>query len=144
LIGTSGVGSVVGTSIAYAGIIEFQTDVFAGNALNGRCGYIATGVVAGLLKQRVKFSSTASQIWEGRLDDGSVDGYRAMASNQVPTGDLIFGDWSQLIVAEWGVLEVEVNPFADFKAGIVGVRAIASIDIGIRYPVAFSVATSVT
>jgi HK97 family phage major capsid protein len=144
LIGTSGVGSVVGTSIAYAGIIEFQTDVFAGNALNGKCGYIATGVVAGLLKQRVKFSSTASQIWEGPLNDGSVDGYRAVASNQVPTGDLIFGDWSQMIVAEWGVLEVEVNPFADFKAGIVGVRAIASIDIGIRYPVAFSVATSVT
>jgi hypothetical protein len=100
--------------------------------------------VAGLLKQRVKFSSTASQIWEGPLNDGSVDGYRAVASNQVPTGDLIFGDWSQMIVAEWGVLEVEVNPFADFKAGIVGVRAIASIDIGIRYPVAFSVATSVT
>lgn len=144
IIGTSGIGGVVGTSLAYAGIVEFQTDVAAGNALTGNCGYVTTPVVAGLLKQRVKFTSTASPLWEGQLLDGNVDGYRGLASNQVPASDVLFGDFGQVIVAEWGVLELDINPYANFQAGIVGVRAIYTVDIGVRYPSAFSLATSVT
>jgi HK97 family phage major capsid protein len=78
------------------------------------------------------------------LLDGNVDGYRGMASNQVPTADILFGDFSQVVIGEWGVLELEVNPYANFQAGIVGVRAIYTVDIGVRYPSAFSLATSVT
>jgi HK97 family phage major capsid protein len=144
LINTSGVGSVTGTSIAYAGIVEFQTDTFGANALAGSSGYLSTGTVAGLLKQRVKFSSTASPIWEGQLQGGQVDGYRAMASNNVPSGYLIFGDFSQMVMAEWGVLEVDVNPYANFAAGIIGVRAMYSVDFAVRVPGAFSIASSVT
>lgn len=144
IINTAGIGSVTGTSLAYDDIVEFQTDVFAGNALSQSSGFVTTGAVAGLCKQRVKFTSTASPLWEGRLEMGTMDGYKAMASNQMPTANMLFGDFSQVIVAEWGVLEIEVNPFADFKAGIVGVRAIATIDIGVRYPTAFSLATSIT
>lgn len=144
ILNTAGIGSVTGTSLDYADIVEFQTDVFAGNALSGNAGYVTTGAVAGLLKTRVKFTSTASPIWEGRLEEGMVDGYRGVASNQMPAATMLFGDFAELIIAEWGVLEIEANPYADFKAGIVGVRAIASIDIGVRYPTAFSAASSIT
>jgi len=144
VINTGGIGGVTGTTLAYAGIVEFQTDVATGNALTGNCGYVATPVVAGLLKQRVKFTSTASPIWDGQLLDANVDGYRGMASNQVPTGDLLFGDFGQIVIGEWGVLELEVNPYANFQAGIVGVRALYSLDVGVRIPAAFSLATSVT
>jgi len=144
IIGSAGVGSVTGTSIAYAGIVEFQTDTASGNALFDSSGYVTTPAVAGLLKQRVKFTSTASPIWEGKLLEGTVDGYRAMASLQIPTANILFGDFSKVVLAEWGVLEVEVNPFANFQAGIIGVRAMYSIDVGVRYGAAFSLATSVT
>lgn len=144
VISTAGIGSVTGTSIAYAGIVEFQTDVAASNALAPSCGYVTTPAVAGLLKQRVKFSSTASPMWEGTLLDGNVDGYRAMASNQMPSANLLFGDFQQIIVAEWGVLEVAVNPYAAFATGIIGIRAFYTCDIGVRYASAFSLATSVT
>jgi HK97 family phage major capsid protein len=144
IITTAGIGGVTGTSIAYAGIVEFQTDVAAGNALTPNCGYVTTPAVAGLLKQRVKFTSTASPIWDGKLLDANVDGYRGMASNNVPTANILFGDFGQVVVAEWGVLELDINPYANFQAGIVGVRAIYTVDIGVRYPSAFSLATSVT
>lgn len=141
---TAGIGSVTGTSLAYDDIVEFQTDTAAGNALFDQSGYVTTPAVAGLLKQRVKFSSTASPIWEGKLLNGEVDGYRAMASNQMAAATMLFGNFATVILAEWGVLEIEVNPFANFPAGIVGVRAIASVDIGVRYPTAFSLASSIT
>ena len=121
-----------------------RADVATGNALTGNCGYVTTPAVAGLLKQRVKFTSTASPLWEGQLLDGTVDGYRAMSSNQVPAANILFGDFGTVIVGEWSVLELEINPYANFQAGIVGVRAIYTVDIGVRYPSAFSLATSVT
>lgn len=144
IIGTAGVGSVTGTSIAYAGIIEFQTDVAASNALFGSSGYVTTPAVAGLLKQRVKFTNTASPLWDGSLLDASVDGYRGMASNQMPSANILFGAFDQVVIGEWGVLEIEVNPYANFAAGIMGVRAIYTVDVGVRYGAAFSLATSVT
>lgn len=144
ILQTSGIGSVTGASMDYADIVEFQTDVFAGNALFDSSGYVTTGAVAGLLKQRVKFSSTASPIWNGRLEMADVDGYRGMASNQMPSATMIFGAFGEVIVAEWGVLELEVNPFANFQAGIIGVRALETVDIGVRYPTAFSAASSIS
>lgn len=142
IINTAGIGSVTGTSLAYAGIIEFQTDVAAANVSGN--GYVTTPAVAGLLKQRVKFSGTASPLWDGRLEDAVVDGYRGMSSNQMPSANMIYGDWSKVVIGEWGVLEVQVNPYANFQAGIIGVRALYTMDVGVRYAGAFSLATSIT
>jgi HK97 family phage major capsid protein len=144
IVNTAGIGSVTGTSIAYAGVLEFQTDVAGANALSGSCAYVTTPAVAALLMQRVKFSSTASPIWEGNVLDGVCAGFRGMSSNQMPSANLLFGDFNQLVIGEWGTLEIEVNPYANFAAGIMGVRAMYSIDVGVRYAGAFSLATSVT
>lgn len=144
IINTSGIGTVTGGSLAYAGVLEFQTDVAAANALSDACGYVTTPAVASLLMQRVKFSGTASPIWEGNVLNGNCAGFRGMSSNQTPSANLLFGDFNQLVIGEWGTLEIEVNPYANFAAGIMGVRAMYSIDVGVRYAGAFSLATSVT
>jgi len=141
---TAGIGSVTGTSIAYAGVLEFQTDVAGSNVMPQRGGYVTTPAVASLLMQRVKFTSTASPLWEGNIWDGSMAGFPAMSSNQPSAATMTFGDWQEAVVGEWGVLEVEVNPYANFPAGIIGVRAMYSMDVGIRRPFAFSRATSIT
>jgi HK97 family phage major capsid protein len=144
IINTAGIGAVTGTSLAYAGILEFQSDIATANVLPTSGGYVTTPTVAALMMQRVKFASTASPLWEGNLWDGQMAGFGAMSSNQMAAASMLFGDWSAVVVAEWGVLEIEVNPFANFQAGIVGVRAIVSVDCGLRYPAAFSLATTIT
>lgn len=144
IINTAGIGSVTGTSLAYAGILEFQTDVAGSNVTPAAGGYATTPAVAALMMQRVKFSSTASPLWEGNVWDGSMSGFKAMSSNQMPSANMLFGDWAEVVVGEWGVLEIEVNPYANFQAGIVGVRAIYSLDVAVQRPFAFSLATSIT
>ncbi len=42
------------------------------------------------------------------------------------------------------VTNVEINPYANFQAGIIGVRALYSMDSAVRRIVAFSYASSVT
>ena len=144
IINTAGIGAVTGTTLGYAGILEFQSDIATANVLPTSGGYVTTPAVAALMMQRVKFASTASPLWDGNLWDGQMAGFGAMSSNQMAAASMLFGDWSAVVVAEWGVLEIEVNPFANFQAGIVGVRAIVSVDCGLRYPAAFSLATTIT
>lgn len=141
---TAGIGSVTGTSLAYAGIVEFQTDVAAGNALSTGSAYLTTPTVAGLLMQRQRFNGTDSPLWMGSVVDGQVSGFRASTTTQVTAASMVFGDFSQVVIGEWGMLEIALNPYANFTAAITGIRAIQSVDVGIRQAAAFSRATSIT
>lgn len=144
IIGTAGIGSVTGTSLDYADVLEFQTDVATANALAASCAYLTTPAVAALLMQRVKVASTYSPLWEGGVLDGQMAGFRGMASNQVPSANMLFGDFSQVVIGEWGMLEIALNPYANFPAAISGIRAIQTVDVGVRQAGAFSLATSIT
>ena len=145
IVGTAGVGSVTGTSLAASGVLEFQSDVAGGNLLSESFGYVTTPAVAALLMVRPELPTTGTtRLWQGSMLNGSLFSQRAMASNQMTAATMLGGDFSQVVIAEWGVLEVEVNPFANFQAGIIGVRAMVSIDVGVRYGGAFSYATSIT
>ena len=141
---TAGIGSVTGTSLAYAGVLEFQSDVAGGNALAENCAYVTTPAVAALLAARQRFASTDTPLWEGNLLDGRMSGFRAVSTLQVTAASMIFGDFSQVIVGDWGRLEIAMNPYANFQAAITGIRAIQTVDVGVRYAAAFSRATSIT
>lgn len=141
IVNTAGIGSVTGAAIAWSGILEFEQDVAEANVLHDEAtgGYLATPAVRKLLKGREKAAGSGF-IWEGH----TMNGYPALASTNVPAANLIFGDWRQLLIAMWGVMEFRVNPYANFQAGIVGVQGICSMDIALRTPAAFSVATGVS
>ena len=144
IVNTAGIDTGTAASIAFSHILGMQTAVAGANVMPAAGGFATTPTVAALLMQRVKFTSTASPLWEGNLWDGSMMGFPAMSSLQMAAGTALFGDWQQVVVGEWGVLQVEVNPYANFQAGIVGVRAIVTVDVGVRYAGAFSYRSSIT
>ena len=141
---TGGIGSVSGTSLGLAGMIEFQTDTGTANALADNSAYLTTPAVAGLLMQRARFSNTDTPLWTGSVLDGQACGYRASTTTQMTAASMIFGDFSQVVIGEWGMLEIALNPYANFTAAITGIRAIQSVDVGVRQAAAFSRATSIT
>jgi len=144
VLNTAGIGSVTGTSLDYADIIEFQTDLASANALTAGCAYVATPAVAGLLMQRQRFSSTDTPLWSGSMLEGVMGGFGAYGTTQVPAATMVFGNFSDVIIGEWGVLELEINRAANFPAGIIGVRCWATVDIGVRRAGSFSAASSIT
>ena len=141
---TAGIGSVSGTTLSFAGIQEFQADVAGSNALATNSAYVTTPAVAALLASRARFSNTDTPLWEGNLLDGRVNGYRGVATAQLTAASMIFGDFSQVVIGDWGQLEIALNPYANFAAAITGIRAIQTVDVGVRYAQAFSRATSIT
>lgn len=143
---TANIGSVTGTSIDYAKVLEFQTDVAAANALAGNLAYVTTPAVAAVLKQRLRVASTDSAMWTGNISDGSLEGYRAVSTNQIAAASMIFGDWTQLVIGSWGSIELATSDSdgTNFQTGMTSIRAMASVDVGVRIPAAFSLATSIT
>lgn len=146
LLATAGIGAVTGTSLGYAGVLEFMTDVIGQNAsINPQsAGLVTTPAVAALLMTRQKVASTYSPIWSGNVGEGNVDGFKAMSTTACPTATAIFADWSSILIGEWGILEIASNPFADFAKGITGIRAIQTVGVAIRHPQSFSVAAGIT
>lgn len=144
IVGTSGVGSVSGSSLGYAGILEFQSDVAANNALLPGSGYVTTPAIAADMMQTARFSNTDTPVWEGNILRGAMAGFPAMSSNQMASATMLFGSWPSVLLGEWGVLELMTNPYSDFTRGLSAIRAWYTCDVAMRHPGAFSYASSIT
>lgn len=66
------------------------------------------------------------------------------SSNAAPDDTAILGDWSQVLLGQWGAVEILVNPYAEvpYRRGGVLVRAFATVDVAVRHEEAFVVATA--
>jgi HK97 family phage major capsid protein/HK97 family phage prohead protease len=143
---TGSIGAFTGTSLAAPGILNAISDVAAANALFPGCGFVTTPAVAALLMDRPNVTSATdgTPLWQGRMEDGTIRGYRAMASQQMASATALFGWWPSVVLAEWGVLELMTNPFSDFTRGLTAVRGWYTCDVGVRYAGAWSYASSIT
>ena len=139
IVGTSGLGSFdTDSTNTFADVLDAQVDVMAANALKPGCAYIADPASAALLMGRSRFANTDTPIWNGSLLEGTMAGFPCRATNQMSANTMLFGLWPSIIVAEWGQLELMVNPFSDFTRGLSAVRAWYAMDTGMRYAAAFS------
>jgi HK97 family phage major capsid protein len=144
---TSGLGTAnptSGTAVAYTDMIRYQSTVAASNALFDGFAYVTHPGVAAVLMGKPRFTNSDTPIWGGALLDGQMVGKRAMASLQITSGTVLGGDFSQVFLGEWGTVEIETNPYANFQAGIIGVRAFYSCDVLVRYGSAFAIGTGIT
>lgn len=145
IVNTASIGAFTGTSLASPGILDAQADVAAANALMPGCGYVTTPAVAALLMQRPELPSTGTdRLWKGNMMQGTLFDLPAMSSAQMASATALFGWWQSVILAEWGVLELMINPFSDFTRGLSAVRGWYTCDVGVRYAGAWSYSSSIT
>jgi len=139
IVGTSGVGSFdTDATDSYGDVLSAQLDVMTANALKPGCAYVADGASALLLSGRSRFANTDTPVWDGSLLSGTMAKFPCIATNQMSANTMLFGWWPSILVAEWGMLELAVNPFSDFTRGNSSIRAWYTMDTAMRYPAAFS------
>jgi HK97 family phage major capsid protein len=139
---TSGQDSATAT---YAKILAFPVAAGAVNAIRANPGFVTNIAGAAVLMQKSRFSNTDTPLWEGNLMDGTLVGFRSMSSEQLSSGNLIFGSWDELVIGEWGVLELSTDTGGTrFNTATVGIRAMWMVDVMLRYPQAFVVSTNLS
>ena len=155
----AGVNSVIcgpnGAAITIDNLIDMETAVALGNADSESMAYLTNPAVVGALK---KLKSTTGQyLWTNSPigqrtgTPGEINGYTVARTTQARRGltkgtgtnlsEIYFGDWSQCLIGEWGVIEILPNPFAAgiYESGAVELRVLQSIDVGVRHAQAFSI-----
>ncbi len=159
ILNTTGIGAVVGGTDGAAPtwdhIVELEAEVANSNADVGQLGYLTNSEVRKKLKKTTKVSGDAGAgfVWEpdpASTDGGGyLNGYRAAVSNQVPSNldkgasvgvcsAIIFGNFADLLIGEWGAMEVIVDPYSKKKQGMVELTLFFMVDVAIRHPQSFA------
>lgn len=140
ILNTAGIGAVAGASLAWAGVVEFETDVLAANAGANDLYYVMSAAVQGLLKTRTKDAGSGMFL----IEDGRMNGYDVIMSNQMPASTILFGDFSDLILAYWGVLDLLIDPYSLSANRNIRVSSTQYCDVGVRHAGSFSASSTVT
>lgn len=138
------VGGVNGAAPAWSHIVDMETQVYVGNANSASMAYLINPATKGKLKTTKHSAGDLNYLM---AMDNSINGYNVAVSNHVP-GDLtkgtadpvsaaIFGDFSQLIIGQWGFYDLDV--FKDAQVGNVNITVNSFFDTMVRQPKAFSV-----
>ena len=151
ILNTSGIGAVAigtnGGALTWQHIVALETSIAAANADLGNLAYLTNTKVRGALKTTLKSEGVSGYIWQD--GDTPLNGYRCAVSNQVPSNltkgsaagkcsPLIFGNWADLMIAHWGVLDVIVDPYTKGKQGAVVITVLQDVDIAVRNAESFA------
>ena len=112
-----GVAELTGATITYAALVGLETTVDTGNAAQGNLAYITNGTARGLLK--VIDIGTANDTGEFIMMDNMMNGYPVLVTNSIGstagaggTGNAVFfGNWADLVIAQWGGFDITVDPY---------------------------------
>jgi len=138
ILNTSGVNTVTAFAAAnptFAEVVTLETAVAEDNALLGNLAYILPASMYGALKTVEKASGTAQFVIE---PGGTMNGYRAIVSNQATAGNLYFGNFSDCLVGMFGGLDLLVDPYTASTSGTIRVVALQSVDVAVRHAVSFA------
>jgi HK97 family phage major capsid protein len=132
-------------SATYAKILAFVSTAGALNAIRGNPGFVTNTAGAARLMQVQRFTSTDTPVWTGNMLDGQLVGFNAMSTEQISANGLIFGSFDEVVVGDWGVLELKLDGGGTrFNQGQIGIRALWMVDVLVRYPTAFVVSVNLS
>lgn len=154
ILNTSGIGSVAlgtdGGVISFGSIVDLETEVAVDNADFGNLAYLTTPGVRGFLKQAEKATGTAQFVYMDSTvpGEGMLNGYRARVSTLVPStltkGNgsnlhaVIFGNFSELIVAQWAGIDLVIDPYTSAKNALVTLVVNSWWDIAVKHAASFA------
>jgi HK97 family phage major capsid protein/HK97 family phage prohead protease len=118
----------------YAEVVDMESQIAADNADIGAMAYLLNASMRGALKTKDKGTDTGAYVFE---PGGTINGYNAVVSNQVASGDVFFAVWSQLIMGMWSGLDLTVDPYTHSTSGTVRVVALQDVDFAVRHPEGF-------
>lgn len=121
----------------YSELVGMETEIAADNADVSNMAYLFNARMRGHCKTSQKFPTNtdgSGVIWEA---GGTVNGYKALVTNQVANGDVFFGNFADLIIGMWGGLELTVDPYSASTKGGINITAFQDIDLAVRHAASF-------
>ena len=165
VLNQSGIGNVAmgtnGAALTLEALIDLEKEVLIDNAAGDRMGYLVNAkTLADLKSLRAGGSASGDGAFLWNVDPsgigrggtpGVINGYPIEVTNNVPSNltkgsssgvcsAVVFGNWESGLLGVWGTgLEIEMGLESDdFAKALQSVRAITTVDFGLRSASAFS------
>ena len=139
-----------GGALTFANAVALESIIAAANADADTMAYLTNPKVRGAAKVTAKAVGIPEMFW----DEDSINGYRAVCSNLMPstltkgTGTAlsaaIFGNWADLIVGFWSAVDITVDPYSLSTSGGVRIVALQDVDVAVRHPESFAKIVDIT
>lgn len=155
IINQSGINTVAigtnGGAFSYGIIVSAQTALETANVPITSPGLAVPPGTKGWLRNHAKLANTIGlPIW---ADDNTVGGWAAKSTMTLPQNTTkgsgtnlhtaIFGAWNNLVLAEWGALEIIADPYTQAGKGNVLLTGSMLVDVAVRYAQAFTVVSDI-
>ena len=136
ILDNSDINSVTmsGSTPTFAEVVEAEQKILEDNAQGSSMAVLTTPAMAAGMKTTTVDSGSGRFV----LQDGQVNGYRAVVSNQMTASTLVQGDFSQVILANFGAgADITTDATTLALQGLVRIHAARYVDSNLRHPQAF-------
>ncbi|BBM66350.1 hypothetical protein VA249_29960 [Vibrio alfacsensis] len=136
ILNTAGIQTVpfadkVGLVPTFEEIVKMEGLLDDANALMGSLAYAFRPTVYSALKTTKKDAGSGRFV----VESGECNGYKAHSSTQMPVGGSLFGNFSDVMVGTWGM--VELIPTRNSRTGGLDIGCHQMADIVVRNPQSF-------
>ncbi|MFO0687495.1 MAG: phage major capsid protein [Myxococcota bacterium] len=153
VLNTAGIGSVTYVPTTpltkFQSVIALLTALAAANADDATSGFITTPEIRAAFMSVFPDPGAGASIWNPARDSegrSSLLGFPAVVTNNVPKNlgagtnehALIFGNWRELVIGLWGILEINMDPYALADSGGLVMRAFQDLDIAVKHAQSFA------
>ena len=117
----------------FSTVVGLETSVDTTNALMGNLAYITNGKGRGILKTTPAVSGVSDKML---LEDGQMNGYPVLVTNSCSASAgagssgnlLVFGNWADLVIGQWGGYDITIDPYTVAPEGQVRIIINAYFD----------------
>lgn len=142
IVGVNASTQASAAAATWASVVELQALIEEDNATEQSLGYLLHPKLKAALKQIKKDAGSGRFLYE----EGLIDGVQAIATSLVPILDasgtdvfpLIYGDFSQMTIGQWGAVNVSINPYSADLADSVRLVLNTHADMQVANPKAFA------
>ena len=133
---------VFSSGSTFAQMISLESAVAAANALKSPGTYLLHPTSVGKLKSTAKAATVAAGFI---AENSQINGYPYLTSTNLPTVSgakgVIFGCFADMIIGQWGGIDLIVDPYTVAKEGKIRVVINAYFDVKLRRKQAFAKGT---
>lgn len=98
----------------YKQIATLESEIEDANVIND-CKYIMSNSAKATFRTTQKGSGTASFI----LENNEIDGQEVLSTSNVTKNCFAYGDFSNLAIAQWGAIDLVVDPYTKASEGMI-------------------------
>ena len=151
ILNTSGIGSVAmgtnGDQATWAKVVETWKEVATDNADVGSLAFLTSPLQISRLMAIPKVSSSDSVMIMN--DQKNLMGYNVFSTTNSPDNltkgtasgtcsALTFGNFNDLIIGEWGSLDISVDPYTNAAKGGTRIIGLYDVDVAVRHAESFA------